>query len=58
MEDNRSVSEQQKVGKSLKSKLIKKLGNRPPKMEVDKDYEDTKRKYANAIAYLLIKGVK
>jgi len=56
------MSEEQKsqpqVNKAAKSKGIKK-SNRPPRIqEVDKEFEDLKRKYANAIAYLLVKNIR
>lgn len=55
-EEQKTTSQQ--VVKSTKSKAIKK-GLRPPRnQEVDKEYDDLRRKYANAIAFLLIKGVR
>lgn len=53
------MSEEQKtVPKAQKSRIIKKLPKISKNPEADKHFDDLRRKYANSVAYLLIKNVK
>ena len=44
-------------GLSPHSKPIRKKNRYPADIEADKKFDEQKRKYANAVAYLLVKNV-